>query len=96
MEPHSSAFFTIAEMDRQQAIREVLSDYQAELNYAAQNLAAFSKVQLGNPSAPFISHRMSQEFHEWCPVKLTLSSSVMVNSNLSVLKINRSWRIKSC
>ncbi len=91
----AAPLLSLDEMQRVWAITDVVFAYNQELNHEKQNLAAFSKVRLGNPSAPFISHRMAQEFHEWCPVKLTLSSCVLVNSILSVLNYYRSRKIRN-
>ncbi len=83
---HTAApLLSLTEMKREWAIMDVIFAYNQELNYAKKNAVTRTHFQLRDPSESYKRIRDAQEFHEWCPVKLTLSACVLANSILSVL-----------
>ncbi len=67
-----ATLFTRKEMQREDAIMDVVRAYNEEIDWWFENEVTSKKFSLKDPSKAFITAKQKRDFAEWYPVRLSL------------------------
>ncbi len=67
-----ATLFTREEMQREDAIMDVIRAYNEEIDWWFENEVTSKKFSLKDPSKAFITAKQKRDFAEWYPVRLSL------------------------
>ncbi len=67
-----ATLFTREELQREDAIMDVVRAYNQEIDWWFDNEVTSKKFSLSDPSKAFITAQQKRDFKEWYPVRLSL------------------------
>ncbi len=67
-----ATLFTRKELQREDAIMDVIKAYNEEIDWWFENEVTSKKFSLEDPSKAFITAKQKRDFAEWYPVRLSL------------------------
>ncbi len=73
-----ATLFTREEMQREDAIMDVIKAYNEEIDWWFENEVTSKKFSLADPSKAFITAKQKRDFAEWYPVRLSLILRMLV------------------